>query len=527
MSDNLGVCVNRALISVHDKTGITELAKGLRDLGIEIISTGGTASLLMNSGIRVTEVSRVTGFPELFDGRVKTLHPKIHGAILFRRDLKHHREQAEKAEIQQIDLVIVNLYPFEKTARQDGTNIERLVEMIDIGGSALIRAAAKNHNFVAVVVDPEDYQSLLDELKNNQRRLGQATLRRLMTKAFAVTAAYDAEIFHVFRKLFAPAELFPASMIVSLSKASDLRYGENPHQKGAAYSFSTDGPSLVNTKPLTGKALSYNNLLDADAALSVLREFIEENFCVIVKHTNPCGAALGTTQLEAVTSAYATDPLSSFGSIYGFTKKMEKATAEAIADKFIEVVLAPGYEEKALQILSEKESRRILDISLFVKQTDCRGGLLFRSIDGGMLCQQPDRVTYEKSTIRVATRRQPNESIMRALSLGWKIAKHVRSNAIVICNEKMILGIGAGQMSRVDSTKLAIEKGGVSGFDLEGSSMASDAFFPFRDSIDLAAEAGVQAIIQPGGSIRDEEVIRAADEHGICMILTGIRHFRH
>ncbi|MCX6767141.1 MAG: bifunctional phosphoribosylaminoimidazolecarboxamide formyltransferase/IMP cyclohydrolase [Candidatus Micrarchaeota archaeon] len=510
------VKVRTAIVSVFDKAGAADFARALAENGVEILSTGGTAKLLKEKGVKVTDVSQYTGFPELFEGRVKTLHPLIHGGILFRRGNAADEAAAVKAGIKPIDLVAVNLYP--------------LGGEIDVGGPAMIRAAAKNHESVAVVADPADYAAVIGEVK----KLGGTTLetrKRLAKKAFALTAAYDAEIA---RGLSGAGDDYPENLVLSLKKVQGLRYGENPHQTAAFYSKTGLIPGVVQHG---GKELSYNNFLDTDTALAIVMEF-KEPFAVIVKHANPCGAATGKTLAEAFEKALATDKASAFGGIAAFNRKVDLAAAKAIGELFVEIVAAPGFEKDALEFLAQKKNRRLLDASGYLAgglAAGLAGGLagrheqrLVRSALDGVLIQSPDETNEERAeNFKTVTKKKPMKGEMDAALFAWKIAKHVKSNAVVFATPDRTIGIGAGQMSRVDSCRVAVEKAGNAGLDVKGTAMASDAFFPFRDAVDFAAQAGASVIIHPGGSKRDAEVVAAADEHGVAMVFTGVRHFRH
>jgi len=509
----------RALITVYDKSGIVEFSKELAKLGVEIISTGGTADALRKAGVKVTDVSSLTGFPELFEGRLKTLHPLIHGGILYKRGDKKHEAEAEKNKIKPIDLVVVNLYAFEK---------EPGVEMIDIGGPALIRAAAKNSDSVAVVVDPLQYDEVLADIKANNGAVSPELRKKLMLEAYSRTSAYDAAIVEHFAKGKGADEQLPQNLVLGFRKVEGLRYGENPHQKAALYAQAGwQGPSLALAKPLAGKQLSYNNLLDANSALLLMRDLRSKIATVIIKHNNPCGAAFGKTLKESYEKALETDPKSAYGGVVVFSRKVDAETAKAMAPQFIEVVLAPGYEKDALGILMEKKGRRLLDVSSLLEPR--KGEMDFRSIIGGMLYEQADYFPIDplNPKFSIVTKRQPTASEIKSMSFAYILAKHIKSNAVVFAKEDQIVGIGAGQMSRVDACKLAVMKAKDAKLDVKGSAMASDAFFPFRDTIDFAAGAGATVIIQPGGSIRDAEVIAAADEMGLSMAFTGVRHFKH
>jgi phosphoribosylaminoimidazolecarboxamide formyltransferase/IMP cyclohydrolase len=515
--------VRRALVSVFDKQGVVELCRELVSRKVEILSSGGTARLLEDNGVAVRKVSDYTGFPEMLGGRVKTLHPAIHGGILAVRSEPGHMEDLERAGLGTIDLVVVNLYPFEQTIAREGTTRAQAIEMIDIGGPTMVRAAAKNHGDVGVVVDPADYADVTREIAA-EGGLSDATRRRLAVKAFGHTGAYDRAIaaYLTAGEPAGDAATFPETLRLELEKVRDLRYGENPHQSAAVYvDPASSGPSVVRAEPLQGKALSFNNLLDFDAALCLATEF-DDGACVIIKHGNPCGAALGDTPLEAFQRALACDPVSAFGGVIAFNRPLDGETARTIAESFYEGVIAPEFSEDAREGLARKKKLRLLetgDLAGFA-----RDGRDFRRISGGLLVQDWDRSVEVVRECKVATRRQPSDDEWRTLEFAWVVCKHVKSNAIVYAADGRTVGVGAGQMSRVDSAKIGVEKAQL---PLDGAVMASDAFFPFRDAIDAAAEAGIKAVVQPGGSIRDEELIEAADEHGMAMVLTGHRHFRH
>ena len=516
--------VKRALISVWDKRDLAPFAKELSSMGIEIVSTGGTSKFLKGNGIAVRDVSDLTGFPELFEGRVKTLHPKIHGGILYRREKKEHAEQAKNNGISAIDLVVVNLYPFEQVAGKEGTSLDEAIENIDVGGPAMVRAAAKNFQNVAVVVEPADYNMIISELRKNGQ-VGDKERRELALKAFARTSSYDAAICRYFSNVN-HSDLFPDFLEMHFEKAYSLRYGENPSQQAAAYRI-LGRTSIFDSKIHAGsKAMSYNNFLDASSAFSLIREFKDEVATVILKHNNPCGGAQGKTLEESYLRAHASDPDSSYGGIIAFSRKVDVATANAIGSKYIEVVVAPGYEDKALAILKGKPSRRILDVSN-IWDMSVERAVDFRYIVGGMLYQTRDPGIYDESAIKVVTKKKPTEEQLADAYFASKFVKHTKSNAISIVKNLQLIGNGAGQMSRIDSCKIAIDKAKRNGFDLSGSTASSDAFFPFRDTVDELANGGVSCIVQPGGSVRDEESIIAADEHGIAMLFTGRRHFKH
>jgi phosphoribosylaminoimidazolecarboxamide formyltransferase/IMP cyclohydrolase len=516
--------MQRALISVFDKTGIVDFAKVLKTFNIEILSTGGTAKHLHENGLATTAISDVTTFPEILGGRVKTLHPNIFGGILARRDDDSQMAQLQQRGIAPIDLLVVNLYPFEQTVAAENVTLDAALENIDIGGPAMIRAAAKNFVSVAVITSPSQYQQIMSELRARGGEISLATRRRLAVEAFARTSRYD----HVIHSYLAKSEddsPFPAQRQMLLEKIQDVRYGENPHQRAAFYRES-GAPvfGLVKARQLHGKQLSFNNFLDLDAALGLAQEF-SEPCAVIVKHTNPCGAAAAQTLSEAYARAKATDPVSAFGGIVALNREVDEATASAIAELFTEAVIAPGFSSPALQILKAKKNLRLLECG-DIKQPRVRESEV-KKVQGGYLLQ--DRDFYNLNDIRtdVVTTRQPTPEEWSAMKFAWRVAKWVKSNAIVLSDSQRALGIGAGQMSRVDSCQLAIEKARRFGHNLRGSAAASDAFFPFRDGVDVLAAAGAAAVIQPGGSLRDDEVIQAANEHNLTMVFTGVRHFRH
>ncbi len=516
--------VRRALLSVSDKTGLVQLARALTQRGIALLSTGGTARLLAENGIPATEVASHTGFPEIMDGRVKTLHPKIHGGLLGRRGTDDAVMAAHG--IAPIDLLVVNLYPFAATVARPGCTYEEAVENIDIGGPAMLRAAAKNHADVLVVVDPSDYPALLGELDAHQGGSEFATRARLAAKAFAHTAAYDTMVaaYLSARQGSAP-EPFPATLPLVYRKLADLRYGENPHQRAAFYRESAArGAGIATARMLQGKELSYNNIADADTAIECVRQFTA-SACVIVKHANPCGVALGSGIREAYEGAYRTDPTSAFGGIIAFNRELDAATAEAIlARQFVEVLAAPAVSPGAREVLAGKPNIRVLELGELTAQGS---GTELRSVTGGLLVQDRDLADLEEDRLTVPTRRQPTAAELTDLRFAWRVCKFVKSNAIVFARGALTLGIGAGQMSRVYSTRVAALKAQDEKLDLHGAVMASDAFFPFRDNLDLAAGYGIRAVISPGGSLRDAEVIAAADEHDLAMVFTGMRHFRH
>lgn len=505
----------RALISVYDKSGLEELGRGLARLGIEILSTGGTLRFLQEKGIPVVQVSEVTGFPEMLDGRVKTLHPRVHGGILANRSVPEHLDALTEHGIERIDLVAVNLYPFRETVAR-GAAFEDTVEMIDVGGPTMVRAAAKNFAGVAVVVDPRDYPRVLAALEEGDGTIPEALRRELALEAFRHTAEYDAAI----AAWLGGQETFPARKTLTLRREMELRYGENPHQGGALYSIS-GGPGIFGGfRQLQGKELSWNNLLDADAARRMAALFAEPAV-VIVKHNNPSGIGRGSNLVEAYGRALATDPVSAFGSVIAVNGPVDGALAGAMADLFIEVLLAPSFSEDALARFGKKPSLRLLECPVYSPSPE---EVELRAVDGGFLAQPPDAFPDDPAAWTCPTRRQPTPEERRALELAWKVARSVKSNAIVIANADQTVGIGAGQMSRVDSCRLAAEKARL---PVAGTVAASDAFFPFRDGLDVLAAAGVTAVIQPGGSKRDGEVVAAADEAGMAMLMTGVRHFRH
>ena len=522
MSNDL-VPVKRALISVSNKAGIVDFARFLASRDVEILSTGGTAKLLAANGIQVFEVGDYTGFPEMMDGRVKTLHPKVHGGILARRDLPEHAASMREHDIPAIDMVVVNLYPFVETIGDPDCTLALAIENIDIGGPAMVRAAAKNYPFVAIVTDAADYNAIIDELREQG---GALTLHRrfaLAKKAFSHTADYDGAISNYLTSLDAEdrPQPFPERLNLQFRKAQPMRYGENPHQGAAFYTEARPAAGTLATfRQVQGKELSYNNIADADAAWECCRTF-DATACVIVKHANPCGVAVAGTPLEAYQRAFATDPTSVFGGIIAFNRALDGATAEAVARQFVEVVIAPGFNVDARAAFAKKPNARLLEIPLFKEFN----ALDMKRVGGGLLVQAPDEFDIEKT--QVVTRRKPDAKVLNDLYFAYRVAKFVKSNAIVFCRHGQTLGVGAGQMSRVDSTRIAVIKAQNAGLDLRGAVVASDAFFPFRDGIDVIAEAGAAAVIQPGGSMRDDEVIAAADAHGMAMVLTGMRHFRH
>lgn len=491
-----------------------ELAKGLQKLGIEIISTGGTAKVLKENGVKVKDVSEVTGFPEMLGGRVKTLHPKIHGGILAVREKNKHMQELKERGIQPIDLVVVNLYPFEETINRTD-EIDEVIENIDIGGPAMLRSAAKNYRNVAVVVDPADYTEILEELRKNDRELSDETRKKLAAKAFARTARYDTIISNYLGEKFGTGE-FPGTLGLTYEKLLELRYGENPHQKAALYKNRNEG--IAGGRQLHGRQLSFNNVLDLDAALKTVNEF-EEPTAVIIKHGNPCGVASEKNILEAYRRAHACDPVSAYGGVVAVNRQLDEATAKEIVSTFIEALAAPSYDAEALEVLGGKKNLRVMELAGKVKNE-----LELRQVSGGMLVQKRDVLLLRPGGVKVVTQKKPSKKEMEDLIFAWKVAKHVKSNAIVVAKEKQAIGVGAGQMSRVESTEIAIKKAGER---VRGAVLASDAFIPFADSIDKAADAGITSVIQPGGSVHDAEVIEAANKHGIAMVFTGIRHFKH
>jgi phosphoribosylaminoimidazolecarboxamide formyltransferase/IMP cyclohydrolase len=513
----------RALISVSDKTGVVEFAQELSKLGTEILSTGGTAKTLREAGLSVTDVSEVTGFPEIMDGRVKTLHPLVHGGLLGRGD--HDKDVMAKHGITQIDILAVNLYPFEATVARPDCTFEQAIENIDIGGPTMIRSAAKNHAHVAVVVDPEDYATVTAELAAGDGSVSSATRQQLAKKAFSHTGCYDAAISTYLRGQDDSDE-YPERLPVGLRLRETLRYGENPHQSAALYTTPGDAPgTLVAAKQLQGKPLSFNNISDANAALECVKS-LDDAACVIVKHANPCGVALNDEQVAAYQGAYACDPTSAFGGIIAFNRLATAAVAQTIIEQqFVEVIVAPAFEPGALAAFAAKPNVRVLACG---EWGDPKApGVMLQQVEGGMLVQDKDVACVTRADLKVVTERQPSEQEITDALLAWKVARFVKSNAIVYGKDDAILGVGAGQMSRIMSAEIAGLKAAEAGLDLNGAAMASDAFFPFRDGIDVAAKFGIKVVIQPGGSMRDEEVIAAANEHGMAMLLTGMRHFRH
>ena len=515
--------IQRALLSVTDKSGLLNFARKLESFGVELISTGGTAKLLRDSGVAVKDISELTGFPEMLDGRVKTLHPKVHGGILHRRSEPSHRAAVAEHGIQPIDMVVVNLYAFEKTAAKPGVHFEELIENIDIGGPSMIRSAAKNFQDVAIVTSPSDYDAIAEEMSGSGGDVSQATKWRLAQKAFATTAAYDSAIASTLERVSANGKFslhtdasFPETLRLGFCKVMDLRYGENPHQKAAMYTDGS-GTGVANGRQIQGKELSYNNIVDLQAAWDLAQEF-DEPFVGIIKHTNPCGSATGKTLAEAFKKALECDPVSAFGGVIGVNRPVDAAAAEEMSKLFLEVIAAPSFDEAAKSIFSSKKNLRLVEVPAGVQKW------VLKNVSGGMLVQDSDLRTLEESDLKVVTKRQPTPEEKRALLFAWKVCKHVKSNAILYARDGQSVGVGAGQMSRVDSCKIGAMKAQL---PLKGTVAASDAFFPFPDGVEEIAKAGATAIIQPGGSVRDQEVIEAADRLGLAMIFTGVRHFRH
>jgi phosphoribosylaminoimidazolecarboxamide formyltransferase/IMP cyclohydrolase len=507
--------IRRALISVSDKTGIVDFARELNRFDVEIISTGGTAKALRDAGVAVRDISEITGFPEMMDGRVKTLHPRVHGGLLAIRDNAEHVAAMVQHEIEPIDLVVVNLYPFAETIKREGVTREEAVEQIDIGGPAMIRSAAKNSRDVAVVVSAAQYPAVIEELKQNGGALSLVTRERLAQEAFAQTAQYDLMVSSYLAGSTGP---LPDRLTWTMKKVADLRYGENPHQKAALYQTST-ASGIANAAVLSGKEMSFNNYVDAEAAWQLVCDF-EQTACAIIKHTNPAGVGLGTTAADAYQKALATDPVSAFGGIVAFNCAVDAAAAQEVTKIFTEVVIAPEYDVSALEILRAKKNLRVIRMSRARRAEDVE----FKQFGGGVLVQTSDDHKLDRAQLNVVTARQPSDDEIRALLFAWIVCKHTKSNAIVYARDGQTVGVGAGQMSRVDSVKIGAMRAQL---PVEGSVLASDAFFPFRDGIDEAARHGITAVIQPGGSVRDEEVIAAANEHGLAMVFTGVRHFKH
>jgi phosphoribosylaminoimidazolecarboxamide formyltransferase/IMP cyclohydrolase len=525
--------IRTALLSVSDKKGIIPFAQALHTLGVKLISTGGTAKLLADNGLPVTEVSSLTQFPEMLDGRVKTLHPMVHGGLLARRDSKEHMDAIAAHGIAPIDMLVINLYPFNQTVAKDDCTFDEAVENIDIGGPAMLRAAAKNHQDVTVLISPDDYEPILSEMKAHQNIVSYVTNLRLAKKVFAHTAQYDGAIANYLSSLGSDLSHisrtpYPETLHLAFTKVQEMRYGENPHQSAAFYrDNATVAGALANYHQLQGKELSYNNIADADTAWECVKSFSADSTagaaCVIIKHANPCGVATGTTGLEAYQKAFKTDPSSAFGGIIALNVPCDGANAEAISKQFVEVLIAPSFTAEAKAIFASKQNVRLLEIPL---------GIEFNAFDmkrvgGGLLVQSPDFKNVVQAELRVVSKRQPTPTELADMMFAWRVAKFVKSNAIVYCANGMTLGIGAGQMSRVDSARMASIKAENAGLSLASSAVASDAFFPFRDGLDVVVAAGATCAIQPGGSMRDEEIIAAANEHGIAMVFTGTRHFRH
>jgi phosphoribosylaminoimidazolecarboxamide formyltransferase/IMP cyclohydrolase len=515
--------VKRALVSVSDKTGLVEFAKGLSELGIVILSTGGTATLLEKNNVPVIGVSEVTKFPEMLDGRVKTLHPAIHGGLLAMREKNEHMEAIHEHGIEPIDMVVVNLYPFEATVAKKGVKLEDAVENIDIGGPSMLRSAAKNHSSVAVLMDPAQYPQILKELKESDCKLSTETRQKLALQAFRATARYDSAIAQYLGKQFASEELFPASLTLSFEKLGDLRYGENPHQKAAFYRdlFDQTPLSVPSAEKMHGKQISYCNVLDLDAALAIVSDF-EKPTAAVIKHTNPSGVASADTIAEAFRTAYDADSVSAFGCVVGLNRQVDLDTAEEIASHFVEAVIAPDYAEDAEKRLEEKKNIRLLRTNTPMRRED--GRLMMAKVKGGMLVQTGPYSELDRASLKVVTKRAPTEEEVDAMIFGVKVCRHVKSNTILLVKGERTVGIGAGQMSRVDSATIAGMK---AGDEAKGSILISDAFFPFRDGVDAAARVGVAAIIQPGGSMKDDEAIAAADENGMAMVFSGLRLFKH
>ncbi|HEX5126046.1 MAG TPA: bifunctional phosphoribosylaminoimidazolecarboxamide formyltransferase/IMP cyclohydrolase [Rhodocyclaceae bacterium] len=526
--------ISQALISVSDKRGIVEFARALHALGIKLLSTGGTAKTLADAGLPVTEVADYTGFPEMLDGRVKTLHPKVHGGILARRDVPGHMATLEEHKIPRIDLVVVNLYPFQETIAKPDCTLADAIENIDIGGPAMVRSAAKNHGDqnagVGIVTDPDDYSSVINELETNGGALGYKTRFDLARKAFTHTARYDSAISNHLTALAEDGskQIYPKRLQLAFDKVQDLRYGENPHQSAAFYRDpAAPIGGIASYTQLQGKELSYNNIADADAAWECVKAFDSASAdnpaaCVIVKHANPCGVALGETAEAAYRKAFKTDPTSAFGGIIAFNCAVDETAAKAVSGQFMEVLIAPAYTPEALALLAAKQNVRVLTCTLgTVSQVD------YKRVAGGLLVQKSDDARIDGTQLKVVTTRAPSSQEMNDMLFAWRVAKYVKSNAIVYCKDGMTVGVGAGQMSRVDSARIAKIKADNAGLAIAGCVVASDAFFPFRDGLDVLAQAGATAVIQPGGSMRDEEVIAAANEHGLAMLFTGFRHFRH
>ena len=512
----------RALISVSDKRGLIDFSKGLTRIGFQLLSTGGTSKYLKKSGLNITEVSDITGFPEILDGRVKTLHPNIHAGILAKRNDKKHMDTLKKHKINTIDMLVCNLYPFEETIKKTNVTLEEIIENIDIGGPTLIRAASKNYKDVIVVTNKNQYNFVLESLNSN-KNLNIREKEKLAIEAFAHTAQYDSIISNYLRKKWTD-EILPDESSFGIRKIKNMRYGENPHLKGAFYKLlpETSEPCIINALKIQGKELSYNNILDSDCAIEAIKEFIEPT-CVIIKHATPCGIASAKNILTAWKNAYSTDTYSPFGGIVSFNRKVNKDIAKELSNLFLEVVIAPGFDKKSLEIFENKKNLRLLKVNHLDKKID-RNGIIFRSVVGGFLSQERDIKLNSKDSWRIVTNKKPTKKELISMEFAVKCVKHVKSNSVVFVKDTQTVGIGGGQTARVDATFIATHKGKEK---IKGSTMASDAFFPFRDAVDVAAQAGVKAIIQPGGSIRDEEVIQAANEHNIAMVFTGQRYFRH
>ncbi len=520
--------IKQALISVSDKTGVLEFARALAAMNVKLLSTGGTAKLLADNGLAVTEVADYTGFPEMLDGRVKTLHPKVHGGILARRDFPEHMAALAQHQIPTIDMVVVNLYPFQQTVAKEQCSLEDAIENIDIGGPAMLRSSAKNHKDVVVICDPADYASVLDEMRAKSGDVSYDTRFALAKKVFAHTAQYDGAITNYFTALGADRQhatrsAYPDTLNLHYAKVQDMHYGENPHQSAAFYRdvVAVDG-ALANYRQLQGKELSYNNIADADAAWECVKTF-DGAACVIIKHANPCGVAVGADATEAYAKAFQTDPTSAFGGIIAFNCELDGKAAEAVAKQFLEVLIAPSFTADARKVFEPKQNVRLLEIPL----GHASNAYDMKRVGGGLLLQSPDAKNVQLAELKIVSKKQPTPKELQDMMFAWRVAKFVKSNAIVFCGNGMTLGVGAGQMSRVDSARIASIKAQNAGLQLAGSAVASDAFFPFRDGLDVVVAAGATAVIQPGGSMRDQEVIDAADEHGIVMALTGTRHFRH
>ena len=520
--------IKQALISVSDKTGVLEFARALSAMNINLLSTGGTAKLLADNGLPVTEVADYTGFPEMLDGRVKTLHPKVHGGILARRDLPQHMDALSQHDIPTIDMVVVNLYPFQQTVAKDDCQLEDAIENIDIGGPAMLRSSAKNHKDVVVICDPADYQRVLDEMKANAGEVSRDTRFDLAIKVFAHTANYDGAITNYLSALGPDRQhqtraAYPKTLNLQFVKLQDMRYGENPHQSAAFYrDASAVQGALANYTQLQGKELSYNNIADADAAWECVKS-LDAPACVIVKHANPCGVAVGADAYEAYSKAFKTDPTSAFGGIIAFNCALDGKAAEVVAQQFVEVLIAPAFSDAARKVFASKQNVRLLEIPLgqAVNLFD------LKRVGGGLLLQSADAKNVDASELTIVSKKQPTPAQLHDMMFAWRVAKFVKSNAIVFCGNGMTLGVGAGQMSRIDSARIASIKAHNAGLSLAGSVVASDAFFPFRDGLDVVVAAGATCVIQPGGSMRDQEVIDAADEQGVVMAYTGVRHFRH